>query len=63
MRSVCRQGLAVKQWDTEKTEGSRQENKEMQHTAKMEVEKAKQSNCGNFGVAEKYDRSPRWRCE
>lgn len=53
----------MKQWDTEKTEGSRQEDKEMQHTAKMEVEKAKQSNCGNFGVAEKYDRSPRWRCE
>lgn len=41
--------------------GSRQEYKKMQRKAKTEVEKAKQSNCGNFGVAEKYDRSPRWR--
>lgn len=35
----------------------------MQHKAKIEMEKAKQSNCGDFGVAEKYDRSLRWRCK
>lgn len=35
----------------------------MQHKAKTEVEKAKQSNCDDFGRAEKYDRSLRWRCE
>lgn len=35
----------------------------MQHKVKIKVEKAKQSNCGNFGATEKYDRSPRWRCK
>lgn len=54
--------VSKKQWDTEKTKGSRQEYKEMQHKAKIEVEKVKQSNCES-GVAEKYDKSPRWRCE